>query len=127
MTQLKKSWLSRVVRQHKETTKVTLGSRPPGTVAAARVALTDTAPLIVSADYTTHGLYSVRSAGSPLLPLEEVRVLGGGIWYSNLTHNAGAIVYLRIYNPTYKAVGPVQCDQTVDKTKQKYATNILIN
>lgn len=67
------------MRQHKETTKVTLGSRPPGTVAAARVALTDTAPLIVSADYTTRGLYSVRSAGSPLLPPEEVRVLGGGI------------------------------------------------
>lgn len=67
------------MRQHKETTKVTLGSRPAGTVAAARVALTDTAPLIVSADYTTRGLYSVRSAGSPLLPLEEVRVLGGGI------------------------------------------------
>lgn len=71
-------------------------------------------------------LYSVRSAGSPLLPLEDVRVLGGGIRYSNLTHDAGAIVYLRIYNPTYKAVGAVQCDQNGDKTKQKYATNILI-
>lgn len=68
-----------------------------------------------------------RTKCAPLLPPEEVRVLGGGIWYSNLTHDAGAIVYLRIYNPTYKAVGAVQCDQNVDKTKQKYATNILIN
>lgn len=54
-------------------------------------------------------------------------VLGGGIWYSNLTHDAGAMVYFRIYNPTYKAVGAVQCDRNVDKTKQKYTTNILIN
>lgn len=108
------------MREHKETTKVTLGSRPPGTVAAARMALTDTAPLIVlitrhadcTAAYEAQGLHYYHQKANS--------------YWSVVTHDARTIVYLRSCNPAYQAMDAVQSDQNAGKTMHKYTRNILL-